>query len=54
MQALNNGVLFVQQPDQKQLLNSANMMIDQSGDLHLLNQSGITTGAGDAIMFDDQ
>ena len=44
MQALNRGVLF------------NNLLIDDSGDMHLgglLNQSGFTAGAGDAIMLDD-
>lgn len=47
MQALNKGLL----------LNNTNLLIDDSGDMHLggmLNQSGFTAGAGDAIMFDDQ
>jgi len=44
MQALNKGVM----------LNNTNLLVDDSGDMHLLNQSGFTAGAGDAIMFDDQ
>ena len=46
IQALNKGVM----------LNNTNLLIDDSGDMHLgglLNQSGFTAGAGEAIMFDD-
>ena len=43
MQALNKGIL----------LNNTNLLVDESADLHMLNQSGFTTGA-DPIMPDDQ
>ena len=47
----------MQGPNKGLLLNNTNLFIDDSGDMHLgglLNQSGFTVGAGDAIMFDDQ
>lgn len=52
-QSLNH----MQAPSKGLLLNNTNLFIDDSGDMHLgglLNQSGFTMGAGEAIMFDDQ